>query len=56
MQAAVMKAGKDMNDSARGIPEPNMKLDEEGQKQPGVVYDKPAYVGESSVFRTIVTS
>ncbi len=43
-----MKTGKGMNDSAHGMPDPSMKLDAEGQKQPGVVFDKPAYVGEGS--------
>ena len=48
LQIAYMKPGKGMNDSANGMHDPSLKLDYEGQKQPGVVLDKPAYVGELS--------
>ena len=54
MQAyGVMKPGKEMNDSAHGITDPSMKLDEEGgpHKHPGQVLDKPAYVGKSSTIQ-----
>ena len=43
-----MKPGKTMNDSAHGIPDTNMKLDEEGgpHKHPDQVLDQPAYVSK----------
>ena len=45
-----MKPGKSMNDSAHGIPDTNMKLDEEGgpHKHPDQVLDQPAYVSKSA--------
>ena len=43
-----MKPGKTMNDSAHGIPDTNMKLDEEGgpHKHPDQVLDQPDYVSK----------
>ena len=44
-----MKPGKTMNDSAHGIPDTNMKLDEEGgpHKHPDQVLDQPAIMSVS---------
>ena len=48
-----MKPGKTMNDSAHGIPDTNMKLDEEGgpHKHPDQVLEQPEYVGETLLRR-----
>lgn len=43
-----MKKGQGLNDSAHGMPDPSMKMDQEGQKQPGVVLEDPDYVSECS--------